>query len=65
MSPFAYIHRPAILILDFYETSGFRTGRSVKHDIHKHDFIMRRGPTGGNVGDRVSADVLRRGMSVL
>jgi hypothetical protein len=42
MNPFAYIHRPAVLILDFDEASGFRTGRPVKHDVHKHNFIMRR-----------------------
>ena len=50
MNPFAYIHRPAVLILDFDEASGFRTGRPVKHDVHKHDFIMRLGSTGGIVG---------------
>ena len=27
MNPFAYIHRPSMLILDFYEASGFRAGR--------------------------------------
>jgi hypothetical protein len=33
-----------VLILDFDEASGFRTGRSVKYDVHKHDFIMRCWP---------------------
>ena len=42
MNPFAYIHKPAVLILDFYETSGFRAGRSVEHDIHKHGLIVPR-----------------------
>lgn len=47
MNPLAYIHRAAELIFDLYEASGFRTGRSVKHDVHKHDFIMQRWLCGG------------------
>jgi hypothetical protein len=44
MNPFAEIHRAAVLILDFYEASGFRAGGSVEHDVHKHDFIIHVGP---------------------
>ena len=36
MNPFPYIARPAMLNLDFYETSGFRAGRSVEHNVDKH-----------------------------
>jgi hypothetical protein len=42
MNPFAEIHRAAVPILNFYETSGFRAGRSVEHDIDKHGFIFQR-----------------------
>jgi hypothetical protein len=35
VNPFADIHRPAVLILDFDKTSGFRAGRSVENDIDK------------------------------
>ena len=48
VNPLAYIHRAAELIFDLHEAPGFGTGRSVKHDIHKHDFIMQRWPAGGN-----------------
>jgi hypothetical protein len=34
MNPFAYVHRPAVLILDFY-CPAFRAGRSIEHDIDK------------------------------
>ena len=57
------IHRPAVLILDFYETSGFGAGRSVEHDINKHGLIMPRVLYGSGVRGRFDK-MLKAQMSV-